>query len=74
MARSPRITRIQVHQYAWELADMGTDYNGFNQVYQPGNRLPMRGHVLTIETDVGHHRRVRRRRRAVASSASSART
>ena len=30
MARSPKITRVQVHQYAWELEDMGTDYNGFN--------------------------------------------
>ncbi len=53
MARSLKITRVQVHQYAWELADMGTDYNGFNQVYEPGNRLPMRGHILTVETDAG---------------------
>ena len=53
MARSPRITRVQVHQYEWELEDMGTDYNGFNHVYQAGNRLPMSGHVLTVETDLG---------------------
>ncbi len=53
MARQIRITRIAVHQYEWEVPDMGTDYNGFNQVYQPGNRLRSRGHVLTIETSAG---------------------
>jgi len=53
MARNLRITRVQVHQFEYELRDMGTDYNGFNQVYQPGNKLRMRGHVLTVETDAG---------------------
>jgi L-alanine-DL-glutamate epimerase-like enolase superfamily enzyme len=53
MARSPRIVRVQVHQFAWEVPDMGTDYNGFNQVYQAGNVLSASGHVLTVETDLG---------------------
>ena len=53
MARNPRITRVQVHQYEYEVQDMGTDYNGFNQIYQPGNRLRMRGSILTVETDAG---------------------
>jgi L-alanine-DL-glutamate epimerase-like enolase superfamily enzyme len=53
MARTPKITRISVLQYQWELRDMGVDYNGFNQVYEPGNVLHPRGHILTIETDAG---------------------
>lgn len=53
MARCPKIIRVTAHQYAWELADMGTDYNGFNHVYQAGNRIHMGGNVLEIETDAG---------------------
>jgi L-alanine-DL-glutamate epimerase-like enolase superfamily enzyme len=53
MARHPRITRLTVHQYRWQLDDMGTDYNGFNTVYQPGGRLQPTGYVFTIETDAG---------------------
>ena len=26
----PRITSIEVHEYAYSLHDLGTDYNGFN--------------------------------------------
>ncbi len=48
-----KITRITVFQYAWEQHDLGTDYNGFNQVYSPGARRTARGYVLTIETDAG---------------------
>jgi len=32
---------------------MGRDYNGFNTVYQPGNRVRSRGCVFTVETDAG---------------------
>ena len=53
MARHPRITRLTVHQYRWQTEDMGYDYNGFNHVYQPGNRLQQTGHVFTVETDAG---------------------
>ena len=53
MAGHPRITRLTVHQYAWELNDLGFDYNGFNLVYQAGNRLQPQGYVFTIETDAG---------------------
>lgn len=53
MARSPRITRIEVHQFAWEVPDLGVDYNGFNQVYQPGAPGRCTGYVLRIETDQG---------------------
>src|SRR5438067_6171347 len=53
MARHPRITRLTVRQYRWRLDDMGHDYNGFNQVYQPGNRLQQTGYLFTVETDAG---------------------
>ena len=53
MRRHPKITRIAVCEYSWENQDMGVDYNGFNRVYQPGNRLRSKGYVFTVETDVG---------------------
>ena len=53
MARHPRITRLTVWQYRWRLDDMGHDYNGFNQVYQPGNRLQQTSYLFTVETDAG---------------------
>ncbi len=53
MARHPKITRLTVHQYSWPIADMGYDYNGFNMVYQRGNRIEATGYVFTIETDAG---------------------
>jgi L-alanine-DL-glutamate epimerase-like enolase superfamily enzyme len=53
MPRTPRITRISVYQYAHEVRDLGTDYNGFNSVYQAGARREGRSHVLRIETDAG---------------------
>lgn len=53
MARHPRITRLAVHQYKWTQEDMGYDYNGFNLVYQAGNRIESTGYVFTIETSEG---------------------
>ncbi len=53
MARHPKITRLTVHQYNWPIEDMGYDYNGFNMVYQRGNRIEATGYVFTIETDAG---------------------
>ena len=53
MAGQLRITRLRVHQYGWELNDLGVDYNGFNHVYQSGSRLPATGYIFAIETDAG---------------------
>ena len=53
MSRALRITRLAVHRFGWEVADLGLDYNGFNQVYQAGSCLPHTGYVLTIATDAG---------------------
>ena len=51
--KAPKITRIRVHAYQWEVQDLGVDYNGFNQVYEPGARRKATGHVIAIETDQG---------------------
>ncbi len=53
MAHDLRIRRLTVHQYARAVEDVGYDYNGFNDVYQPGNRATRGGYVFTIETDAG---------------------
>ncbi|NLE45135.1 MAG: mandelate racemase [Chloroflexi bacterium] len=47
----PMITRIEIHEYAFTLRDLGKDYNGFNIVYAPGNTLTGHGHVIRICTD-----------------------
>ena len=49
----PIITKIELHTYQGEKENLGTDYNGFNLVYEPGNRISTTGHVLRIETDQG---------------------
>ncbi len=49
----PIITKIEIHTYQCERENLGTDYNGFNIVYEPGNRISRQGHVLRIETDQG---------------------
>src|SRR5947209_19668243 len=48
---APKITKVRVHQYQYELRDMGVDYNGFNAVYEPGARRKAGGYVIAIETD-----------------------
>ena len=53
MAAELRITRLKVSQYAWEIDDLGVDYNGFNHVYQAGSRLRALGYVFRIETSEG---------------------
>jgi L-alanine-DL-glutamate epimerase-like enolase superfamily enzyme len=53
MARPLCINRLSVHRFTWQVADMGLDYNGFNQVYQSGNCLEHSGYVLSIGTTEG---------------------
>ena len=47
------ITSIELHTFTTEKHDLGTDYNGFNLVYEPGARLKAEGHVLVINTAAG---------------------
>ena len=49
----PIITKIETHTYEYETENLGKDYNGFNTVYEPGNRMKSQGNVLRIETDQG---------------------
>ena len=49
----PKITKIETVIFAHEIQDMGTDYNGFNLVYEKGNILKSQSSVLRIHTDTG---------------------
>ena len=53
MAKKPIITGIVVTEFEYTLRDMGTDYNGFNVVYEPGSTVTRKTAVLQIETDLG---------------------
>jgi L-alanine-DL-glutamate epimerase-like enolase superfamily enzyme len=53
MSRALSITRVAVHRYQYEVADLSTDYNGFNHVYKAGACMPHVGYVLSIATDAG---------------------
>ena len=53
MARQPKITRVEAYQYAYDVQDMGTDYNGFNSVYLAGSTAHNSGYVIKIDTDQG---------------------
>lgn len=53
MSKKPIITGITVTEFEHTLSDMGTDYNGFNLVYEPGGKAKRRGAVLQVHTDLG---------------------
>ncbi|MBM4456411.1 MAG: mandelate racemase [Chloroflexi bacterium] len=49
----PKITAIELHEYAFTRKELGTDYNGFNLVYTPSGVIHSKGYILRILTDVG---------------------
>ena len=49
----PRIAKIEVHQYAYVAKELGTDYNGFNLVYEPGSTVNQGGYIIRVLTDAG---------------------
>jgi L-alanine-DL-glutamate epimerase-like enolase superfamily enzyme len=49
----PKIQKIEIHEYAYTMHDLGTDYNGFNLVYEPGGTIPRKGYIIRILTDQG---------------------
>ena len=53
MKGKPTITSIEIHEFERERKDMGTDYNGFNLIYEPGNTIKSRSHAIKINTDLG---------------------
>jgi len=53
MSSKPIITGIEIHEFEYRLEDMGTDYHGFNLVYEPGHVLMRRACAIRMRTDVG---------------------
>ena len=49
----PKITKLELHTFRYEVPDMGRDGDGFNLVYAPGGRLDSEGQVLRLFTDTG---------------------
>ena len=50
---TPKITKLEQIFFSHEIQDMGSDYNGFNTVYEKGSVLKMRPSMLRIHTDQG---------------------
>jgi L-alanine-DL-glutamate epimerase-like enolase superfamily enzyme len=47
------IDRVEVHEFAFPLADLGWDAGGFNIVYQPGNSLTLSKYAVVVQTEDG---------------------
>ena len=47
------IDRVEVHEFTFDLADVGWDAGGFNIVYQPGNSLTLSKYAVVIRTADG---------------------
>jgi L-alanine-DL-glutamate epimerase-like enolase superfamily enzyme len=47
------IDRVEVHEFTFDLADVGWDAGGFNIVYQPGNTLALSKYAVVIRTADG---------------------
>ncbi|WP_121743380.1 mandelate racemase family protein [Natronorubrum halophilum] len=50
---APTITRIESREFRYPLEDIGTDRNGFNLVYEPGETTWRKLFGIRIHTDVG---------------------
>ena len=53
MAEQPIITGIEITEFEYTSEGLGTDYNGFNLVYEPGARATHRSVVLQVHTSTG---------------------
>ncbi len=49
----PKITKIEAIVFEHQIQDMGTDYNGFNQVYEKGSVLNSQQCIVRFHTDTG---------------------
>ena len=49
----PKITRIETTEFSYPLADVGTDENGFNLVYEPDSETTRKLFAIRVETDKG---------------------
>ena len=48
----PKITKLELVAFEHKINNMGTDYKGFNQVYEQGSVLTTRPSILRIHTDI----------------------
>ena len=53
MANKLKITSIEIHEFWFETTNLGRDYNGFNSVYEPGQKARSTTYALKICTDAG---------------------
>ena len=53
MKNAPRVTRIEVFQFEYELKDIGREPTIGLPVYKPGNTLLTSANGVKIETDTG---------------------
>ena len=52
MIKAAKITKVEVHEFEYELRDRGLDYNGFFLIWEPGG-VKRRGGAIRIHTDAG---------------------
>ena len=50
---APKITKLEFVTFEYQIQNMGRDYNGFNQVYQPDSVQAARQTVFRVHTDLG---------------------
>jgi len=53
MTSRPIITAVEVHEFWYGTQELGTDYNGFNSVYEPGARARSTTYIIKINTSAG---------------------
>ena len=51
--QEPKITQIELIVFEHKLDNLGTDYNGFNIVFEGGSEMTTQSSVLVLHTDVG---------------------
>ncbi len=50
---NPKITKLEVIVFEHEIPDLGTDYNGFNVIYEKGASLKRSLSIFRLHTDAG---------------------
>jgi len=53
MKDKPKITKIEVHQFEYQVRDVGIEPVIHSPIYEPGGLITMSAHALKIFTDVG---------------------
>nr|MQG46608.1 mandelate racemase [SAR202 cluster bacterium] len=48
-----KITKIEVHEFTFEMSDVGKDYNGFNLVYKKGSNQKGTTYATKVFTNDG---------------------